>query len=109
MYLQGPPWDDGQLKWSTPVTFTWKFKDVADVSDQIVAAGRALGKRTLPLPRVLRPPLVAACLPRLITSTRVLSCMQRIERAVCRSVALLQVKTASIIKARFAVGGASHE
>ncbi len=106
---KGTVCEDEQLNWSTPVTFTWTLKDAAGELAMKVQAGRALGKRTLPMPRVLRLPLVAACLPHLITATRALPCMQKHERAVCRRVALPKASTAPLSKARFGINGKSAE
>ena len=90
---KGPASDDEQLNWSTPVLFSWTFRDVAGELVETVRAGRALGKRTRPMPRALRPPHAAACLPHLITATRVLPCMKHHHRAVCRAVALPRLST----------------
>ena len=106
----GPASDeDEQLNWNTPVKFTWTFHDVAGEFAMNVQAGRALGKRTLPIPRLLRPPLVAACLPHLITGTRVLPCMNKHDRAVCRAVALPQVNKTTLSEASFSIGGTSYD
>jgi len=101
--------EDEQLNWNTPVKFTWKFHDVAGEFAMSVQAGRALGKRMLPIPRALRPPLVAACLPHLLTATRVLPCMRHHDRSLCRAVALPQVGKTTLNKASFSIGGKSYD
>ena len=85
---EGTAEDGEQLNWDTPVNFKWTFEGVEGDFGLRVAAGRALHKRLLPLPRPMKAPLLAAYLPRLLTEKRVLSCMAKQANSRCRCVAL---------------------
>ena len=79
-----------QLNLDTPVHFEWSFEWVYGDFGLKVAAGLALRKKLLPLPRQMKAPLLAAYLPRLLTDKRVLSCMAKQANSRCRCVALPQ-------------------
>ena len=85
---EGAAEDGEQLNWDTPVRFKWAFEGVEGDFGLKVAAGLALRKKLLPLPRQMKAPLLAAYLPRLLTEKRVLSCMAKQANSRCRCVAL---------------------
>ena len=85
---EGTAEDGEQLNWDTPVHFKWSFEGVDCGFRLKVAAGFALRKKLLPLPRLMKAPLLAAYLPQLLTETHVLYCMAKQANSRCRCVAL---------------------